>query len=63
MAERAEAIHAFIEKQLTEYERRVFSLHLAHRTYAEIAAAVGKDVKSVANAIVRVREKFRRNEF
>ena len=58
--ERAEEIHAFLEEQLTAYERRVFSLHLSQRTYAEIAEIVGKDIKSVANAIVRARDKLKR---
>ena len=57
--ERADEIHAFMEKNLTAYERKVFSLHLAQRTYAEIAETVGKDIKSVANAIARVRAKFK----
>ena len=61
--ERAMEIHSFIEEQLTEYERRVFSLHLSHHTYAEIAEITGRDVKSVANAILRVREKFRKRGF
>ena len=61
--ERVEEIHSFIEEQLTEYERKVFALHLAHRTYAEIAETVGRDVKSVANAILRVRDKFRKGGF
>lgn len=57
--ERAEEIQLFMEKALTAYEKKVFSLHLAHRTYGEIADAVGKDIKSVANAIARVRAKFK----
>lgn len=62
-AERMEEIQAFIEDQLTDYERRVFSLRLAHLNYAEIALAVGRDVKSVANALVRVKDKFRSRHF
>ena len=61
--ERLSEIHRFIEEQFTDYERRVFSLHLAHRTYAEIAETVGKDVKSVATALVRVRDKLRNYSF
>ena len=57
--EKADEIHAFMEKNLTAYERKVFSLHLAQHTYAEIAETVGKDIKSVANAIARVRAKFK----
>lgn len=59
-SERAEEIHAFLEEQLTAYERKVFSLHLSQRTYAEIADIVGKDIKSVANAIVRARDKLKK---
>ena len=59
--ERADEIHSFMEKALTAYEKKVFSLHLAQRTYAEIADTVGKDIKSVANAIARVRAKFKDN--
>ena len=59
-SERADEIHAFMEEQLTAYERRVFSLHLSQRTYAEIADIVGKDIKSVANAIVRARDKLKK---
>ena len=59
-SERAEEIQAFLEEQLTAYERRVFSLHLSQRTYAEIADIVGKDIKSVANAIVRARDKLKK---
>ena len=62
-AERMEEIHAFMNGQLTEYENRVFSMHLSHRTYAEIAEAVGRDVKSVANAIGRAKEKLKRYAF
>ena len=57
--ERADEIQLFMEKTLAPYEKKVFSLHLAQRTYAEIADAVGKDIKSVANAIARVRAKFK----
>lgn len=62
-SERMEELQAFIEEQLTDYERRVFSLRLAHLNYAEIACAVGRDVKSVANALVRVKDKFRSRHF
>lgn len=57
--ERAGEIHDFMEKSLTKYERKVFLLHLAQHTYAEIAETVGKEIKSVANAISRVRAKFK----
>lgn len=59
-SERAEEIHEFMEKELTAYERKVFILHLAQRTYAEIAESVGRDIKSVANAIARVRGKLKK---
>ena len=58
--EKAKEVHAFMENELTAYERKVFLLHLAQRTYAEIAESIGKDIKSVANAIARVRAKLRK---
>lgn len=62
-SERMNEIQNFIENQLTGYERQVFALHLAHKTYAQIATELDRDVKSVANALTRVREKFRNREF
>lgn len=58
-SEKADEIQAFMESNLTAYERKVFSLHLAQHTYGEIADTVGRDIKSVANAIARVRAKFK----
>ena len=61
--ERMSEIHSFMNGALTDYERRVFSMHLSQRTYSEIAETVGRDVKSVANAIVRAKEKLKRFDF
>ena len=60
VSEKAKEIHSFMDNELTAYERKVFLLHLAQRTYAEIADIVGKDIKSVANAIARVRAKLKK---
>ncbi len=46
-------------RRLTSYENRVLSLYLTGRSYAQIAAILGKPKKSVDNALKRVREKFR----
>lgn len=62
-SERMREIQHFIETELTDYEKRVFSRHLAHRDCADIAAEVGKDVKSVYNAVERVKKKFRDRYF
>jgi RNA polymerase sporulation-specific sigma factor len=50
-------IERHIEEELSVFECRVLSLYLQGKTYAEIAAAVSKDEKSVDNAIQRVRRK------
>lgn len=49
-----------IKKQLTPYENKVWWLSVAGRTAKEIAPLVGKDEKSVTNAIYRIRKKLRR---
>lgn len=44
---------------LSKYERAVFELYLSDRSYAEIAKAIGKPEKSIANAICRIRKKLK----
>lgn len=44
---------------LTEYERRVFHLYVKGSTYKEIAGALGVSVKSVDNAVYRIRVKLK----
>lgn len=44
---------------ITEYEKRVFSLYLADYSYADISKIVGRDIKSVDNAVWRVKSKIK----
>lgn len=43
---------------LSGFEAEVFYLYLQEKSYDEIAAALGRDTKSVDNAIQRIRRKF-----
>lgn len=49
-----------IESTLTEGERDVFMLYLAHKPYAEIARILGRTEKSVDGAIRRAKAKLRK---
>jgi DNA-directed RNA polymerase specialized sigma24 family protein len=62
--ESGEALFAFIEKNLSAYEMRIWTLYLSGYTAKEIAVRLEKKtdagtVKSVTNAIYRVRRKLR----
>ncbi len=48
-----------IRESLSSYENRIWWLYLSGRTAKEIAAVLGKDEKSVQNAIYRIRRKLR----
>ena len=49
-----------LRQALTAAEKTVFSLYLQGLSYAEIAASCGKTVKSVDNAVQRIRRKAAR---
>lgn len=57
--ERLELLYATIRHCLSDFEYRVWSLYTSGRSAREIGRAVGKDEKSVANAIYRIRKKLR----
>ncbi len=44
---------------LSRYERRVYDLYIKEYSYAQIAENLGKEEKSVDNAIYRIRRKLR----
>lgn len=58
--ESARDIETFIDQELTALERSAIRLLLARRSYREAAALLGRDAKSVDNAIRRARIKFAR---
>ena len=45
---------------LTDYERKVFSLYMQDKSYKAMARILGKDVKSVDNAVSRIKSKLRK---
>ncbi len=57
--ERYAELQSKINSALTESERRVWFSFIAGHTAAEIAEVLGKDKKSVENAIYRARKKLR----
>ena len=58
--EEGRALSQSIEDTLSQYENRVFSLYMKGRASAEIAQAMGKSVKSIDNAIARIRKKLKK---
>ncbi len=58
-SEMLERLRLAIRTCLTDYEREVVSLYLVGHSYAQIADRLGKDPKSVDNAMQRARKKLR----
>lgn len=48
-----------VNSELSEYEHRVLDLMLEKKSYAEISEILGTSVKSVDNAVQRIRKKIR----
>ena len=59
--ESKEEIEKALSDCLSKYETKVFSLYLDGRSYEQIGVQLGKDVKSVDNALQRIRRKLARN--
>ena len=59
--ESKEEIERALSDCLSKYETKVFSLYLDGRSYEQIGGQLGKDVKSVDNALQRIRRKLARN--
>ncbi len=57
--ERIKNLYSVIRKNLSNFEYRVWQLYMSGRTAAEIGRMVGKDEKSINNAIYRIRRKLR----
>ena len=59
-AENLAEILSLINKSLSEYENKVWSLHLSGLGSSVIAKEMNRDVKSIDNALFRIRAKLRR---
>lgn len=57
--EEAQALSASIKQVLSRYEYEVFSLYFKGSTSAQIAVLMQKSVKSIDNAIARIRKKLK----
>ena len=56
--EDADILGTEMNKILSKFELEVLSLYLGGNSYSDIAKAIGKDVKSVDNALQRIKKKF-----
>ena len=57
--ERLRELYTLIRNNLSGFENRVWHLYMAGKTAREIGEIVGRDEKSVSNAIYRIRKKLR----
>ena len=58
---RGSEIDKLLASVTSSYERRVFDMYLQKMSYADIAASLNKNEKSVANAICRVKQKLKKH--
>lgn len=58
--ENVKLLEEAIEKELSSFEKQVLDLHLTGMGYIQIARVLGRDEKSVDNAIQRIKGKLRR---
>ena len=59
--ENKEELYKALSECLSKYEKTVFSLYMDGLSYQQIGVRLGKDVKSVDNAVQRIRRKLARN--
>ena len=57
--ERERALYSVIKQTLSDFEYRVWQYYMSGRTAREIGKLVGRDERSVHNAIYRIRKKLR----
>ncbi len=58
-AEKAKELEKRIQSSLSNFEWSVFCLYIQKKSYSEIAEAVRRPVKSVDNAICRIKKKLK----
>jgi RNA polymerase sporulation-specific sigma factor len=61
VAEEIEALRESMRQSLTELEGNVLRLYMDGMTYEEIAGALGNHVKSIDNALQRIKRKLQRH--
>jgi RNA polymerase sporulation-specific sigma factor len=60
-AEEIEALRTTMTRNLTELEGEVLTLYMDGKSYEEIAGALGNHVKSIDNALQRIKRKLQRH--
>ena len=60
-AEEIEALRASMSRNLTELEGEVLTLYMDGKSYEEIAGTLGNHVKSIDNALQRIKRKLQRH--
>jgi RNA polymerase sporulation-specific sigma factor len=60
-AEEIEALRASMSRNLSELEGEVLALYMEGKSYEEIAGALGNHVKSIDNALQRIKRKLNRH--
>lgn len=58
-SESVKTVQKLIDENLSGYEKRVWELYVDGKKPAEIASVLGKDAKSITNALARIRAKLR----
>ncbi len=58
--EKSGTLRQLLDTESSSYEKKVFSMYLEKKSYAEIARVLGRSEKSVANAICRVKAKLKK---
>ena len=57
---RAKLLYDKVYEALSPYEKTVFDMYLSEISYESIAFVTGKDIKSISNAVFRIRNKLKR---
>jgi RNA polymerase sporulation-specific sigma factor len=58
-SESTKTVQKLVDENLSSYEKRVWELYVDGKKPAEIAHLLGKDAKSITNALARIRAKLR----
>ena len=58
--EKLEVLEQIIEAELSIFEKAVLDIYLTGMSYTQIAAVLGKDIKSTDNALSRIKSKIRK---
>ncbi len=58
--ENVKRIESLVQRELSEFEKKVFDLYITGMKYGQIAKVLGKDEKSTDNALQRIKSKLKK---